>query len=132
MLAGTKRFKNKTMNNTIFQQLKKAVVLGVILIILSANQTVVAEGSSQLNLAKTDIRTLIGVISKITGKNFIIDPRVKGGNVSVITNKKMTDDELYDTFLSVPSGSWVCRHRDRQYHQSSTCQYSQARNPPYY
>ena len=89
------------MNNTIFQQLKKAVVMGVILLLLSVNQTVVAEGSAQLNLAKTDIRTLIGVISKITGKNFIIDPRVKGGNVSVITNKKMSDDELYDTFLSV-------------------------------
>jgi general secretion pathway protein D len=62
---------------------------------------VYAEGSAQLNLANTDIRTLIGVISKLTGKNFIIDPRVKGGNVSVITNRELTDDELYDTFLSV-------------------------------
>ncbi|MEE9304084.1 MAG: type II secretion system secretin GspD [Thiotrichaceae bacterium] len=68
---------------------------------MSTNKVVFAEGAAQLNLADTDIRTLIGVVSKLTGKNFIIDPRVKGGNVSVITNRELSDEELYDTFLSV-------------------------------
>ena len=75
--------------------------MGVMLLLLTANKAAFAEGAAQLNLADTDIRTLIGVVSKLTGKNFIIDPRVKGGNVSVITNRKLTDEELYETFLSV-------------------------------
>lgn len=74
--------------------------MGIILL-LTVNGTVRAEGPAQLNLADTDIRTLIGVVSKLTGKNFVIDPRVKGGGVSVITNRQLTDEELYDTFLSV-------------------------------
>lgn len=85
---------------SIFQRLGIVAIVGTLLL-LSANRAVHAEGAAQLNLADTDIRTLIGVVSKLTGKNFVIDPRVKGGNVSVITNREMTDQELYDTFLSV-------------------------------
>lgn len=89
------------MNYKLFQKLGRASLIGALLFVLAASKVVYAEGSAQLNLANTDIRTLIGVISKLTGKNFIIDPRVKGGNVSVITNRELTDEELYDTFLSV-------------------------------
>ena len=85
-----------------FQQFKHVVLMGMILLLTTtASKAAFAEGAAQLNLADTDIRTLIGVVSKLTGKNFIIDPRVKGGNVSVITNRELTDEELYDTFLSV-------------------------------
>ncbi len=85
-----------------FQQFKRVAFMGMILLLATtANKVAFAEGAAQLNLADTDIRTLIGVVSKLTGKNFIIDPRVKGGNVSVITNRELTDEELYDTFLSV-------------------------------
>ncbi len=95
--------KNKeNMTHTIFNQFNRTVLKGMILLLLVAsNKAAVAEGATQLNLANTDIRTLIGVVSKLTGKNFIIDPRVKGGNVSVITNRELSEDELYDTFLSV-------------------------------
>jgi general secretion pathway protein D len=31
-----------------------------------------------LNLKNADIRTLINTVSQATGKNFIIDPRVRG------------------------------------------------------
>src|SRR5690606_15518593 len=39
-------------------------------------------------------------VAEITGKNFIVDPRVEG-KVTVITSEPMTPDEVYHTFLSV-------------------------------
>ncbi len=87
---------------TIFQQLRRVVMTGALPLALIINQVALAEeGINKVNLANTNIISLIGVISKITGKNFVIDPRVKAGSVSVITNRELTDKELYDTFLSV-------------------------------
>lgn len=59
-----------------------------------------AEGSAELNLKGVEITTLIETVSRLTGKNFIVDPRVKG-QATVITGRKLTKDELYETFLSV-------------------------------
>ena len=53
-----------------------------------------------LNLKDADIQTLAASISEITGKNFIIDPRVKG-RVSLIASRPMAEDEIYDVFLSI-------------------------------
>lgn len=53
-----------------------------------------------LNLERADIKTLITAVSEVTGKNFIIDPRVKG-KVTVVSGKPMESDELYQVFLSI-------------------------------
>jgi general secretion pathway protein D len=53
-----------------------------------------------LNLKNTDIRTLINTVSQATGKNFIIDPRVKA-KVNVVSNKNIDDDKLYQFFASI-------------------------------
>ena len=53
-----------------------------------------------LNLKDADIRALISTVSKFTGKNFIIDPRVKA-KITVISAKTMAPDEVYEVFLSV-------------------------------
>lgn len=53
-----------------------------------------------LNLKDTNIRTLIGTVSMATGKNFLIDPRVKG-NINVVTSSDISDDQLYQLFLAV-------------------------------
>lgn len=53
-----------------------------------------------LNFKEADINALIATVSEITGRNFVIDPRVKG-NVTVLSNQPMSADELYETFLSV-------------------------------
>lgn len=68
-----------------------------------------------LNLKNADIQALITTVAEITGKNFIVDPRVEG-QVTVISSQDMTPDEVYDVFLSVlrvhgfaavPSGSII-------------------------
>jgi general secretion pathway protein D len=68
-----------------------------------------------LNLKDADINALIGTVAEVTGKNFIVDPRVKG-KVTVISSRAMDRDEVYQVFLSilkvhgfaaVPSGSVI-------------------------
>ena len=53
-----------------------------------------------INLANADIRSLISTVSLQTGKNFIVDPRVKA-TVTVISATPVTKDKLYELFLSV-------------------------------
>lgn len=52
------------------------------------------------NLKDAEIATVIGTIAEITGKNFIIDPRVKG-KATVISSRPMSKDEAYQVFLSL-------------------------------
>lgn len=59
-----------------------------------------AEETFTLNLKDADIDALISTVAKKTGKNFVIDPRVKA-KVTVISNQEMNSDELYSVFLSV-------------------------------
>ncbi len=53
-----------------------------------------------LNLKDAEINTLISTVSEVTGKNFIVDPRVKG-KVTVISAKPMDKQAVYETFLAV-------------------------------
>lgn len=53
-----------------------------------------------INLNNVDIHKLIETVSRHTGKNFVVDPRVKA-TVSVISSKPISSDKLYELFLSV-------------------------------
>jgi general secretion pathway protein D len=53
-----------------------------------------------LNLKDAEISTLIATVSEVTGKNFIVDPRVKG-KVTVISSSPMDAAGVYETFLAV-------------------------------
>jgi len=52
------------------------------------------------NLKGVDILTLVNQVSKETGKNFVVDPQVKG-NVTMISSHPMSADELFHVFLSI-------------------------------
>lgn len=53
-----------------------------------------------LNIKDADINTLITTVSEVTGKNFIVDQRVKG-KVTVISSTPMSAEGVYETFLAV-------------------------------
>lgn len=53
-----------------------------------------------LNFRDMDINALIESVSKVTGKNFIVDPRVRA-RVTVISAQPMSPQKLYDVFLSI-------------------------------
>jgi len=73
------------------------VLLGLSL--LFATVRAQAEGMT-LNLKDADINAVISTVSELTGRNFIVDPRVKG-RVTVISSKPMEADEIYQVFLSI-------------------------------
>lgn len=52
------------------------------------------------NLRNANIRAVISEVAKVTGKNFIVDPRVQG-KVTIMSTKPMSTRELYQVFLSV-------------------------------
>lgn len=52
-----------------------------------------------LNVQDADIKEVIKQISKATGRNFIIDDKVKG-KVTIISERPVTREEAYQTFLS--------------------------------
>lgn len=105
--------KNPTLNNQhIINGLRKFTI-GVIAALLLSTQVLADEIT--LNLKDADIRALISTVSKFTGKNFIIDPRVKA-KITVISSETLTPEEVYEVFLSVlqvhgyaavPSGSVI-------------------------
>jgi len=68
------------------------------------NQPAAPQGSTggyiTINFNDVDLRTLIKFMSDLTGKNFLIDPAVKG-NVTIISPSKVSIDEAYRVFLSV-------------------------------
>ena len=59
-----------------------------------------AEDTWKINLKNADIREFISQVSTITGRSFIIDPRVKG-DVTVVSSTAMDQDGIYELFLSV-------------------------------
>ncbi len=71
----------------------------LLILILALNTPVFADEIT-LNLKDADIRALISTVSRFTGKNFIIDPRIKA-KVTVISANTLSPEEVYEVFLSV-------------------------------
>ncbi len=53
-----------------------------------------------MNFKDVDLQVFIKFISELTGKNFLIDPNVKG-TVTIVSPQKVTVDEVYRVLLSV-------------------------------
>ncbi|WP_306534374.1 type II secretion system secretin GspD [Geobacter sp.] len=53
-----------------------------------------------LNFSDVDIATMVKFISDLTGKNFVMDERVKG-KISVYSPSKLSSDEAFSVFTSV-------------------------------
>lgn len=90
------------------------------------------------NLRGADIRAVIGEVSRVTGKNFVIDPRVQG-KISIVSSTPMSNKELYQVFLSmlqvsgyaaIPSGEVIKIIPNIDAKTQSPDLLSQMRNPP--
>ncbi len=58
------------------------------------------EQTWKINIKNADLKEFIAQVAAITGKTFVVDPRVKG-NVTVISSTPMNKDAVYALFLSV-------------------------------
>ena len=81
------------------QLLKFCRISLVLAIALTLCRPVAAEQVT-LNFSDADLVAVINSVSQITGKNFIIDPRVKG-KVTVVSSKPLNEEEVFSVFLSV-------------------------------
>lgn len=52
-----------------------------------------------LNFVNADIEGVVKVVSEITGKNFVLDPRVKG-TINIVSAKPIRRTVIYEVFLS--------------------------------
>ncbi|MDX8413534.1 MAG: type II secretion system secretin GspD [Mariprofundales bacterium] len=59
-----------------------------------------AGGKITLNFKDADIKSVIKFVSEFSGKNFLVDNRVRG-TVSVVSPTPISENDAYDVFLSV-------------------------------
>ncbi|MDB2407457.1 type II secretion system secretin GspD [Jannaschia sp.] len=59
-----------------------------------------AAAQVQLDLRDADLRSFIEIVSEATGRNFLIDPAVRG-TVTVLAPERLSPADLYDVFLNV-------------------------------
>ena len=84
------------MTRYLLNTLISLVLAGTIL-----TSTALAAGKGVvLNFNEVDISTMVKFISDLTGKNFILDDRVKG-KISVYSPSKLSTEEAYNVFVSV-------------------------------
>lgn len=77
----------------------ESAIGGVVLLLLCSLSANAAE-TVTLNFKDAELESVIGWMAEQTGKNFIIDPRVKS-KVTIISGKPLSKDEVYQVFLSV-------------------------------
>ena len=101
-------------------------------------QQAMPDNSKLWNLRNADIRAVIAEVSRVTGKNFVIDPRVQG-KISIVSSTPMSDHELYQVFLSVlqvsgyaaiPSGDIIKIIPNIDAKTQSTDLLNEMKNPP--
>jgi general secretion pathway protein D len=86
--------------------MRRFPALLVFIALLSAIQLVVPptaaaqEQTWKINIKNADLKEFVAQVAAITGKTFVVDPRVKG-NVTVISSTSMNQGAVYALFLSV-------------------------------
>lgn len=90
--------KHTSDNNRTGKALRR--IVGVCLFFLLGTLPTFAAQTVTLNFKDAEIESVIGWMAEQTGKNFIVDPRVKS-KVTIISGKPLNKDELYQVFLSV-------------------------------
>lgn len=78
----------------------RSIFCAGLLSVSTVHTVLAADSNFTLNLKNADIHSLISTVSKQTGRNFVIDPRVKA-KVTVVSAEALDADELYNVFLSV-------------------------------
>jgi len=91
------------------RQLPLAVALTTLLSVLAFTAAPAQGAAAQngngnqtwkINIKNADLKEFVAQVAAITGRTFVVDPRVKG-NVTVISSTSMDQDAVYALFLSV-------------------------------
>jgi general secretion pathway protein D len=90
------------MTTSLQSYLKTGLSLCLLTACLAAGlaNNALAQATVTPNYKDADIQQIIEAVGEITGKNFIIDPRVKA-QVTMVSSTPMTPDAFYEAFLSI-------------------------------
>ena len=93
-----------TMPKTIIHQARRAARAALCAAILAlappAPSLAQTEGTITPNYKDADLSQIIEAVSAVTGKNFIVDPRVRA-QVTMLSSTPMTPPAFYEAFLSI-------------------------------
>ena len=86
------------------------LTVALVALLLTGLQAVPAAGATaqngngnqtwKINIKNAELKEFVAQVAAITGKTFVVDPRVKG-SVTVISSTSMDQDAVYALFLSV-------------------------------
>ena len=91
-------FRRRPLSSAISKYLSTG--LSAALLLGASTLSLAQDEEFTLNLKNADIHSLISTVSMQSGRNFVVDPRVKA-KVTVISSNPLSAEELYSTFLSV-------------------------------
>ncbi len=80
---------------------RMALIASLALVIIGSTPAALSQGMITPNYKEADIRQIVEAVGEITGKTFIIDPRVSGQKVTMISSTAMSPEAFYEAFLSV-------------------------------
>ncbi|MFC1702532.1 type II secretion system secretin GspD, partial [Pseudomonadota bacterium] len=78
----------------------RLITVVIVFLVLSFPKTLSAEEQITLNFKDAEITAVINTVADLTGKTFIVDPRVKG-MVNVVSSQPLSRDEVLGVFLSI-------------------------------
>lgn len=83
----------------MIKRIRTTTIVAALVFLTSPGLTQEAGGITP-NYKEADIRQIIEAVGAVTGRSFVIDPRVKA-DVTMLSNTPMTPDAFYETFLSI-------------------------------
>lgn len=90
--------KKMLITNSMKKNILKLAMLALSFVLVVGS---VQADKATINQKETDIGVFIEMVARLTGKTFIIDPRVKNKKITVISQHEMDEDEIFALFLSV-------------------------------
>jgi general secretion pathway protein D len=84
---------------TIFANIRKAILVFILVFLNASN--ISAQDLQQImpNYRNADIRQIVEAVGEVTGKNFLVDPRVTG-SVTLLSYTPMSPEAFYEAFLA--------------------------------
>ncbi|HEY9103647.1 type II secretion system secretin GspD [Chitinimonas sp.] len=71
----------------------------IVLALMLAGQVMAADDKVMLNFVNSDIDSTVKAVGLISGKNFVLDPRVKG-TVNIVSSSPVRKQDVYEILLS--------------------------------
>ncbi|SKA78483.1 general secretion pathway protein D [Thiothrix eikelboomii] len=87
--------------NNMVKRAARLSLFSVACLFGAATFSVAEAETPRINLQNTDVRSLVEVVSRLTGKNFVIDPQVGKGSITFVSGKGLSEEEFYEAFLSI-------------------------------